>query len=562
MQITDIKIHNFRSIADCDLTLGDYGLLIGPNNSGKSNVVDALRVFYEHISFIPATDIPKFKTDDDENWIDIVFSLNDQEYADLKDEYRRPENKLKVRKYLRTSEKGEDGKPKKGIYGFEGDKISDTHFYGEKNVQQGKVGDIIYIPAVSTLDEQAKFSGPSPLRDLLTDIFKKLIGSSESFSRLMAEFEDFSNTFKSEETPDGQSLKGLEGEINTDLEAWDATIRFNVDPVDDKHIIKYLLSYEIEETQLKEEIDAKLCGEGFQRHLIYTIIRLAAKYKTAPQPSRKKEFTPSMTLLVFEEPEAFLHPPQQLILCRSLRAICAEEGKQVLASSHSPYFVSQNSADLPSLTRLCRVNGKTGMGQIQRETLSGIFSDNQKINDAVKGTRYEAEAPDLLEDMEAVKYFLWLNPERCGMFFAQHVMLVEGCTERVVFNYLVDTNQIEVPRGGLFILDCLGKFNVHRFMNILGPYHIPHSILIDGDDGKGIHPKVQELIENSRNSYTGPIEAFPNDIETFLGVDKPKDNYRRPQRLVLKLKQGGVASERISELIGKINTLIKTNGPA
>ena len=47
MQVEEITIHNFRSIPDATIRVGDYGLLIGPNNAGKSNVVDGLRIFYE-----------------------------------------------------------------------------------------------------------------------------------------------------------------------------------------------------------------------------------------------------------------------------------------------------------------------------------------------------------------------------------------------------------------------------------------------------------------------------------------------------------------------------------
>lgn len=42
MQIEKVEIHNFRSIVNGEFTLGDYSLLIGPNNAGKTNIIDAL----------------------------------------------------------------------------------------------------------------------------------------------------------------------------------------------------------------------------------------------------------------------------------------------------------------------------------------------------------------------------------------------------------------------------------------------------------------------------------------------------------------------------------------
>jgi predicted ATP-dependent endonuclease of OLD family len=61
MKINTVQIHNFRSVLDGALTLCDYSLLIGPNNSGKTNVIDALRVFYEHNGekYVFDRDIPK-----------------------------------------------------------------------------------------------------------------------------------------------------------------------------------------------------------------------------------------------------------------------------------------------------------------------------------------------------------------------------------------------------------------------------------------------------------------------------------------------------------------------
>ena len=138
MQIATITIHNFRSMEDATLYLGNYGLMIGANNSGKTNVMDALRIFYEKgLKFERDRDFPNFQTSDGESWMDIEYVLSDDEYSNLKDEYRRPDNRLKVRKYLLTDQKGTDDKAKLGIYGYVDNNITDDHFYGAKNVQQG-----------------------------------------------------------------------------------------------------------------------------------------------------------------------------------------------------------------------------------------------------------------------------------------------------------------------------------------------------------------------------------------------------------------------------------------
>jgi predicted ATPase len=40
--ITRVRLRNYKSIAECDITLGPLTVLVGPNAAGKSNFVDAL----------------------------------------------------------------------------------------------------------------------------------------------------------------------------------------------------------------------------------------------------------------------------------------------------------------------------------------------------------------------------------------------------------------------------------------------------------------------------------------------------------------------------------------
>lgn len=561
MQILSIECKNFRSIAQCSFNLGDYSLMVGANNSGKSNVMDALRIFYEKgLKFEHNRDFPKIETNENESWIEIEFQLTDNEYENLKDEWRQPDNRLKVRKYLETNEKGADGKTKLGIFAYnQQGEIANDHFYGAKNVQQGKLGDIIYIPAVSKLDEHTKLTGPSALRELLNDILKKLVKTSNSFLKLTSEFQTFSQNIKSEETDEKKSLKGLEQDVTSDIEEWDLTFELNINPVTEADIVKNLISYNIIDNALNEKMEASQFGQGFQRYLIFTLIRTAAKYQTAYTPTKKKEFKPEMTILLFEEPEAYLHPIQQNLLCNSLKTIGDTESRQCFISSHSPNFVSHNSDDLPSIIRLERKSDRTYVGQISKDTLSDIFAENQQINNILKGTSYEPDLDDLKNEMEAVKYFLWLNPERCGMFFARQVLLVEGPTERMLFDYLFDNGIIEMPKGGVFVLDCLGKFNVHRFMNILGPLKVLHSVLFDADGGKSPHDKIRKLIDDSKNEYTNKIDTFPTDIEDFLGIKKCQKPHRKPQHLMLQLKEGNITNEKMELLIDRVKKSLEIN---
>lgn len=47
MKVTEIDIKNYRSLQDVNIFTEKILALIGRNNSGKSNVIKALRLFFE-----------------------------------------------------------------------------------------------------------------------------------------------------------------------------------------------------------------------------------------------------------------------------------------------------------------------------------------------------------------------------------------------------------------------------------------------------------------------------------------------------------------------------------
>lgn len=99
MKISGVRIHNFRSIEDQSFTLQDFSLLVGANNCGKSNIIDAIRLFYgKDVKFDYKKDFPKFPSTDKNSWVEIEFKLTDHEYKTLDDNYKQPGNKLKLRR--------------------------------------------------------------------------------------------------------------------------------------------------------------------------------------------------------------------------------------------------------------------------------------------------------------------------------------------------------------------------------------------------------------------------------------------------------------------------------
>jgi AAA15 family ATPase/GTPase len=243
MKIKSITIHNFRSIKEARFDLYNYNVLVGPNNAGKSNVLTALRIFYEDgIKFVDASDFPKFPTEDKESWIEIEYQLTDKEFNNLKEEYKNPGNILKVRKYLKSEDSNRVKVNQSNIYGYENGVLSENLFYGARNVSEAKLGLVIYIPEVIKTDEALKLTGPSSLRDVITFVMKKVVKNSKAVEILNKSFKEFNDKFKEETSKDGFSLSKLGKEINDSLKEWEIEFSLNINPIKLEEIIKNLRS--------------------------------------------------------------------------------------------------------------------------------------------------------------------------------------------------------------------------------------------------------------------------------------------------------------------------------
>ena len=564
MKIKSIKIHNYRSIKDAEFVLSNYNVLVGANNSGKSNILTALRIFYEDgIKFNEKKDFPQFQTDDEESWIEIEYLLTDDEFKNLKEDYKNPGNILKVRKYLKSEDSQKVKSNQSNIYAYENGELSTNLFYGAKNISQAKLGTVIYIPEVTKTEETLKLSGPSPLRNTLTFVMKKVVKTSESFKSLNEAFEDFNKKFKEEASKDGVSLENFRKEINENLKEWGVEFNIDINPVRPEDIIKNLVSHSFVDKILDKEMDIGLYGQGLQRHLIYVLIRLSSKYKEE-KIHEKKEFSPELTLILFEEPEAFLHPTQQGYLDSSLRSLASEEGQQVIVSTHSPIFVSRNIEDISSLIKLKRENGVTRCFQVSKKIREDILKEN---NELAQLFREKLDDPSVDEstkngirnilgdtdddtrmDEEGIRYSLWLDSERSSSFFADIVLICEGATEKTFIDYLLKNEWDDLREKKIYVLDAMGKFNIHRYMNLFKALGIYHSVLADRDENKNVHEIINEFIESNQNEYTKKIYFFNKNIEDFLGIQTPSRKDKKPLNVMWHYKNDRIETSKIDQL--------------
>jgi putative ATP-dependent endonuclease of OLD family len=555
MQIETVTIHNFASIHHETITLGDYNLLIGENNSGKSNTINAIRAFYGDLDYDLQIHNPN-TNEENEAWIEICFQLSQSEFSYLGRQYWGDDNTFVLRRCL--TECSFDGQQyKAGIYAKIGQELETEEFCTFTDIKNHQLGQIIYIPAISKIEDQTRTSGPSPLRDTINKIVDALVDNSEAFLNLTNSFREFEQAIMTETTSDDLSLYGIEDELNDGISRWGVKFKLRVNPIDKDTIIRSLINHYIVDETNNSEQRLEQYGAGMQREIIFHLIRISAKYQNNKAKLNGDGFKANFILYLFEEPEAFLHPAQQLEMAKNLRNVGSNEAHQVIVSSHSSHFVSQESEALTSLICLHKHQGCTRFGQISDDELQDIISNNQEIYQILD--QNEIHPDEVTSEMELIKYFMWLDPDRCSMFFAKKVLLVEGMTERVFINYLIRNGIIHVAKS-VYILDCQSKFNIHRYMQILGRLKVKHSVLFDRDKDKNIQLDINNLIRKYKNPYTDDIHGFQDDFEEYIGVQTRKEqgynNTGKPQHMLFQYKTGNIRKQELNNFVRLIERLI------
>lgn len=577
MRIHKVRLHNFRSIEDMEVELDDYSLLVGENNSGKTAFLTALRIFYEEsgAKFNRSIDFPKFSVADEESWIEIHFETTEEEQALLKDEYRSRDRILCVRRYFYSPDRNRVRPNQSNIYAYENGELSDSLFYGARNISQAKLGTAIFIPEVAKTDETLKLSGPSPFRQMVNFVMKSAVLKSTTFSELSDSFERFNEAFKDEASRSGFSVKTLIDDINEHINHWGIRFGVDVNPISPESIVKNLLSHYIEDEALDgERVNISLYGQGLQRHLIYIMISLSSKY-VEPTRTDRKTFSPDFTLILFEEPEAFLHPMQQIRLNASLEALSKDPSVQLLITSHSPRFVCKNVSRLTSVIRLHKPIASTSAFQLRRQELEDLLDENvglyRKFSDCLRDPDVSVilkksirkrclgdDNPDenrKLEE-EAIRYFLWLNAERASIFFSRHVIICEGRSEKALLDCLLDEHWFDLKDKQIQLVDAMGKFCIHRFISLLSAFGISHSVLMDRDQDEDVHAIVNDFIESNRTPHTFAIYAFDKNLENFLGIGEAPRKDLKPLYVISCLRSNQIPQDKLKKFREVVESLL------
>ena len=147
------------------------------------------------------------------------------------------------------------------------------------------------------------------------------------------------------------------------------------------------------------------------------------------------------------------------------------------------------------------------------------------------------------------RFTLWLNADRNEAFFADRVVLVEGSTDKAVFQWLMAKHKSDIKGLAAKICDCGSKGNIPYFMKLFSDLAVPHYVLHDDDHDKNDdHKKMNKAIQDARTSHTIDIDPLPGNLEEYLGLPKAS-SYRKPAEALFHLEENDIDDDKAKRLL-------------
>lgn len=334
--------------------------------------------------------------------------------------------------------------------------------------------DPIYIPAVKDLADDIKTTESTPFGKILAILLQAVEPKLPNAQRL---FEELNAKLNRVQQPDGTVVDSRLDEvklIESTVEQYvresfaDVALRITIPPPELKTIFSSARIYAND--GVDGLIDSK--GDGLRRAIVFSILRsyVELKARLAPvmtpveepaqagEPAQLQvEAAPASYLLLFEEPELFLHPKAQHILFDALRVFAKEH--HVLVTTHSPMFFGPETTE--------------------------TFVKLRKMSEAAIAPRpFTQVQPVDLSDMTAKDQFQIICFENNNAaFFADTVVLVEGDSDYLLMPHIARTLDPawDVAKVPVMFARITGKGNIRRYREFFTRFGVRVPVIADLD---------------------------------------------------------------------------------
>lgn len=460
MYLARLRIVNFRKLKDATFEFQPgLNILVGPNNAGKTAVVDALRALLggndEPYPRLNAEDIHHPKVGKPSGSILFEFTFAD---LSLDDEAEfmaaiRPGPGGAMQAHFSVGY----GEPDKG------GRLQARRWCGEyrENGLTTEMADHlrgVYLPALRDASQGLRPSRGSQLARLL-----QILTDEEGREGVNAALVELDKTLKAHD-PIKNTQIAIAGRHASMLgEQLAQALEIGLSAIDFQKLAARL-SISVDQFEIDQN------GLGFN-NLIFMAVVLSEMAKNTDAAYRG---------LIIEEPEAHLHPQLQAVLLRYLsdiqKTVEGEKPVQILVTSHSPNFAS--IAELNTLVCLVDQGGQVEAFQPRAITFE-------------KGKREKLER--------------YLDVTRAEIFFARRIIFVEGAAELMLVSVLAELAGHKLRDHGVSLISVEG-LNFDCFLPLFGEnaLKIPVSVITDADpfgpDGKALYPAAGVAVTVSDNT--------------------------------------------------------------
>lgn len=313
LMLSNLRIQGYRSLAKASIPLHNFAILVGRNNAGKSSILLAIKLLLEGTNRdLSSQDFYRTMTDTAQN---IVLEADiegiDTKYLSLCDEKHRTKiAKCVVNETLRIRRLASYNPLELGkLELWQPDKNEYGNPTGIENALKQLLPEVIFIEAFKDPTAEAQAKGSAVLGKLLKQIVEQVASQistdvANAFGRAERRFnilED--NGHIQDERP--VELKRIEQSIKKHIRAVfdnsDVRLRFNLPGVNE------LLATATVELKDKGPWTSPECkGQGFQRILYLALLQALAEELRRHEVETQRPF-----VLLYEEPEVFLHPALQ-----------------------------------------------------------------------------------------------------------------------------------------------------------------------------------------------------------------------------------------------------------
>lgn len=337
MRLASLSVRNFRTIEELDLTFpGAYTAICGANDSGKTNVVRAIRTLMREVDypfFIVDEEIGSSK-DDFPKWLDkpaaerqstvsVSLQIDSERDAGLHQFCVRqlqlavPSAQLDLQV---TVTYGSDTSARTVSVSAEGRDYDGLE--AQEVVKRLRTSGTILFHNSTQIEPMFRFRGGlGQLSELTAEASETLAELKETTDKRLRKIA------KSQQEEFERLLGRLEKKYKVGISL----------PQFDLSQMPFNLA--LGETKFHVSLDN--WGSGTQNRTTILMALFRAKQISDATVSASK-ITP---LLVIEEPESFLHPSAQAEFGRVLQDLAEEFGVQVIVTSHSPYMLSTRAPE-------------------------------------------------------------------------------------------------------------------------------------------------------------------------------------------------------------------------